>query len=129
MAGGPAGDVLTGVAALAVAHCWRVSEAASLRPVDLETPYRITFYDYKVRDEYVTARVGPWGVAWRRRLHALVAHRPKYLPTFANTDVLQDALRRKLLGTVWDAMGWHGFRRCGAAAMAAAGVHVRAIAL
>ena len=82
-AGGPADDILTAMSALAAAQCSRVCEAASLRPLDLETLYRITFYHYKVKDEYVTARVGPWGDAWHRRLHALVAHRPKFLPVFA----------------------------------------------
>ena len=127
--GGPADGILTAVAALAAAHCSRVSEAASLRLVDLETLYRITFYDYKVRDQYVTAHVGAWGEAWRRRLRTVVAHRPKFLPVFPNSDALQDALRRRLLGTHRDAMGWQGCKRCGAAAMAAAGAHIRAIAI
>ena len=53
--GGLAGDVLIAVAALATAHCWRVSEAASVRLVDLATPYRVMYYDLKVRNEYITA--------------------------------------------------------------------------
>ena len=83
--GGLAGDVLTAVAALAAVHYWRVSEAASLRPVDLETPYRVTFYDFKVRNEYITARASPWGEAWRQQLHTLVVHHPGFLPIFAQS--------------------------------------------
>ena len=59
--GGLAGDTLTAVAALAAAHCWRVSEAASIRPADLATPYRVRFYDFNVRNKYITARTCPWG--------------------------------------------------------------------
>ena len=37
--GGLTGDVLTAVAALVAARCWRVSEVASIRPIYLATPY------------------------------------------------------------------------------------------
>ena len=114
--GGLAGDVLTAVATLVAAHCWRVSEVASIGPV-------------KVRNKYIMARTGLRGEAWRRRLHAQVAHRPAFLLVFANRDALQDALRRRLLGTPWDFMAWHGVRRCAAAAMAVAGAHMRAIGI
>ena len=54
---------------------------------------------------------------------------PTFSPIFANRDALQDALRWRLLGTPRDSIGWHGFHRCAAAAMAAAGAHMCAIGI
>ena len=64
----------------------------------------------------------PLGEAWRKRLHAIVQHRPGWIPLFASNAELQHALRVALMGTVWHSVAWHAFRRPGAAALAATGV-------
>ena len=69
---GPYGTALVALACLGSALCWRVSEAVSVRPADLATPWRVAFYDQKTQHRWITARLSHWGVAWRNRLHAIV---------------------------------------------------------
>ena len=46
---GPFGTTVVALACLGKALCWRVSEAASVRPTDLATPWRVAFYDQKTQ--------------------------------------------------------------------------------
>ena len=118
---GPHGTAIVALACLGSAMCWRVNEAASVRPADLATPWRMAFYDQKTQRRWVTARLSHWGEAWRKRPYAIVQHRLAWMPLFASTTELQHALRVALMGTVWHAAAWHAFRRLGAAALAATG--------
>ena len=125
---GPFSTAVVALACLGTALCWRVSEAASVRPTDLATPLRVAFYDQKTQRRWVTARLSHSGEAWRKRLHAIVQHRPGLIPLFASTVELQHALRVALMGTVWHSVAWHAFSRLGAAALAATGAAMAATA-
>ena len=81
----------------------------------------MAFYDQKTQRRWITARLSHWGEAWRKRLHAIVQHKPGWVPLFASTAELQHALRAALMGTLWHSVAWHAFRRLGAAALAATG--------
>ena len=118
---GPFGKAVVAVACLGTALCWRVSEAASVRPTDLATLWRVAFYDQKTQRRWNTARLSHWGEAWRKRLHATVQHRPGWVPLFASRAEVQHDLRAALMGTVWHSVAWHAFRRLGAAALPATG--------
>ena len=92
-----------------------------MRPTDLATPWRVAFYDQKTQRRWITARLSHWGEAWRKRLHAILQHRPRWIPLFASTAELQHTLRVTLMGTVWHSVAWHAFRELGAVALAATG--------
>ena len=118
---GPFGTAVVALPCVGLALCWRVSEAASVRPSDLATPWRVAFYDEKTQHRWITARLSHWGGSCRKRLHAIVQHGPGWVPLFASTAEVQHALRAALMGTVWHSVAWHAFRRLGAAALAATG--------
>ena len=118
---GPFATAVVALACLGTAPCWRVSEAASVRPADLATPWRVAFYDPMSQRRWITAQLSHWGEAWRKRLHAIVQHRLGWIPLFASTAELQHALLVALMGTMWHSVAWHAFRRLGATALAATG--------
>ena len=74
------GTAVVTLACLGRALCWRVSVAASVQPTDLATPW--------TQRRWITARLGHWGEAWRKHLHAIVQHRPGWIPLFASTTEL-----------------------------------------
>ena len=64
---------------ISAAHCLRVGEAASIRPRDISVPFRIQFYDFKTKNQWIPTRSGPWVQAWCQALlkNPLVQRQPQ----------------------------------------------------
>ena len=123
--------VTLGLAVLSVCHLLRVGEVASIRKSDLCTERRLSFYHSKGANRWITAPMGAWGEAWRKRLVSspAIAGRPDFLPVAAGTAILQSTMRAQLWGTGAHEAGWHSWRRMGAALLAWAGAAFTVIAV
>ena len=108
-----------GLAVISFTTLLRVGEAASVRPVDLRKRCVLGFFDDKKDDDWVTVRLGAWPEAWRAAMaaHPWVSSRPASVPLMAAAFDLQAAIHGLLAATGWESMGWHAWRRGGAAAM------------
>ena len=120
-----------GLAVISFATLLRVGEAASVRPVDLRKRCVLGFFDDKKDDDWVTVRLGAWPDAWRAAMaaHPWVSSRPASVPLMAAAFDLQAAIHGLLAATGWESMGWHAWRRGGAAAMRAFGAAIASIAV
>ena len=120
-----------GLAVISFATLLRVGEAASVRPVDIRTRCTLGFFDDKKDDDWVTVRLGAWPDAWRAAMaaHPWVSSRPASVPLMAAAFDLQAAIHGLLAATGWESMGWHDWRRGGAAAMRAFGAAIASIAV
>ena len=120
-----------GLAVISFATLLRVGEAASVRPVDLRKRCVLGFFDDKKDDDWVTVRLGAWPEAWRAAMaaHPWVSSRPASVLLMAAAFDLQAAIHGLLAATGWESMGWHAWRRGGAAAMRAFGAAVASIAV
>ena len=120
-----------GLAVISFTALLRVGEAASVRPVDIRTRCTLGFFDDKKVDEWVTVRLGAWPDAWRAAVaaHPWVSSRPASVPLMAAAFDLQAAIHGLLAATGWESMGWHAWRRGGAAAMRAFGAAIASIAV
>ena len=120
-----------GLAVISFATLLRVGEAASVRPVDLRKRCVLGFFDDKKDDDWVTVRLGAWPEAWRAAMaaHPWVSSRPASVPLMAAAFDLQAAIHGLLAATGWESMGWHAWRRGGAAAMRAFGAAIASIAV
>ena len=120
-----------GLAVISFATLLRLGEAASVRPVDLRKRCVLGFFDDKKDDDWVTVRLGAWPEAWRAAMaaHPWVSSRPVSVPLMAAAFDLQAAIHGLLAATWWESMGWHAWRRGGAAAMRAFGAAVASIAV
>ena len=120
-----------GLAVISFAALLRVGEAASVRPVDIRTRCTLGFFDDKKDDNWVTVRLGAWPDAWRAAMaaHPWVSSRPASVPLMAAAFDLQAAIHGLLAATGWESMGWHAWRRGGAAAMRAFGAAIASIAV
>ena len=120
-----------GLAVISFATLLRVGEAASVRPVDIRTRCTLGFFDDKKDDDWVTVRLGAWPDAWRAAMaaHPWVSSRPASVPLMAAAFDLQAAIHGLLAATGWESMGWHAWRRGGAAAMRAFRAAIASIAV
>ena len=120
-----------GLAVISFATLLRVGEAASVRPVDLRKRCVLGFSDDKKDDDWVTVRLGAWPDAWRAAMaaHPWVSSRPASVSLMAAAFDLQAAIHGLLAATGWESMGWHAWRRGGAAAMRAFGAAIASIAV
>ena len=120
-----------GLAVISFATLLRVGEAANVRPVDIRTRCTLGFFDDKKDDDWVTVRLGAWPDAWRAAIaaHPWVSSRPASVPLMAAAFDLQAAIHGLLAATGWESMGWHAWKRGGAAAMRAFGAAIASIAV
>ena len=107
----------------------RIGEAASCRPRDLAFPSTISFDD-KRADDWHTTRLVAWAEEWRAAMaaHPWVKECPTLVPIVGASYTLQDALWALLAGSGWERMGWHAWRRGGAAVRRAFGAALCSIA-
>ena len=110
--------IVVGLAILSVCCCLRISEAASIRGVDLvQDEAYVQFYDYKTKDKWVKRPAGTYicrVIGFLRLQMAILGHNAQ-LPLFrGGSRKLGECMARLLRGTEFRDLQWHAWRRAGA---------------
>ena len=117
--------IVVALAALSIVYSLRISEAASIRSIDLvQEEAFIRFYDFKCKDKWVKRPAGVYvcRLIGFMRLQTAIQGRKVALPLFkGGARKLGQAMANLLRETEFKDLRWHCWRRTGATMFTRAG--------